>query len=935
MKNWKYLAATAALGTFGVAPAYAQNGWFLECVTLDDDPLDAYSNDYGTLTVGNQLFQGVLGVSGNVNYDICMDRTLDASGRFAFSTGSVGSVQSNFDDNLALTMGAPTDPVGDFCYALIYQGPDAANLQEELFGDPGLSTAFVGASNRYIQATWQDDDGEVGVTLRMRSIGDAIRLSWDVTNLTAESQQIGLGFGAFVGMRTSNGRADSQTGSNQAHSLLPSNTGNPKLTPQNFIGMTYIPTTLPARNERHYSSSNPKFPDYVDFTFGQTEAFGIRVQNQPDASVKDASLPDSITIGDWSGPVEGLLFGNNMRHRVQGDPTGMAEEADILIRNTAFAQHYPETTVAAGQSKSFVNYLRSAWSVASYLDPYSLILDAPQTISSVNNDPDGLNPNPMTVRIYLDNQYSQLDREIAMSDVRFTIQLPSGLSLAQGEQQVKTVNAIAPNGIAFVQWQVVSDGRVFGTLPVSVKAEPTPGPAKTITTNILVSSTPELRVADGVNAVGFPYTFSDTSLNAILGLQNGSQYTAFRWDAETLSYTPVASPARGEGYFLVADGDQGYVDLNGASNPTDTPNGGLLTTLEAGWNLISNPYTYEIKIADLLGVVEDDPATPLTWSELVNNGYVNSALAYYDKASNSYKYTESSVDRLAPHQAYWIYVNTFKPLRISWPPVYAPGLANSGRATETAQPWVQTDKNWKLQLSARNGTTVDAHNYVGVTQDRKKAEQYSLMKPPMIPGGDLELAIVDTIKGAPTRMAQSFIDRAGRKEWTVNVRATKPGDVTLTWPNLGSLPKNVRFRLTDASAGVTKDLRASSGYTFSMPQEGTREFKLTLEIGGLTKPVIGNVLVAPAGKGPSSPINVSYALSADAMVSVRILSSSGKEVFTLSRGRAESAGENTVTWMLRDSANRAVAPGVYNVEIMAETPAGERVRKVVPVNVIR
>jgi hypothetical protein len=66
-----------------------------------------------------------------------------------------------------------------------------------------------------------------------------------------------------------------------------------------------------------------------------------------------------------------------------------------------------------------------------------------------------------------------------------------------------------------------------------------------------------------------------------------------------------------------------------------------------------------------------------------------------------------------------------------------------------------------------------------------------------------------------------------------------------------------------------------------------------------------------------------------------VLSASGKEVFTVTRGRADNSGENQVLWNLRDNANRAVAPGTYRVEILAETPDGERVRKIVPVNVIR
>jgi 2-keto-3-deoxy-6-phosphogluconate aldolase len=42
-----------------------------------------------------------------------------------------------------------------------------------------------------------------------------------------------------------------------------------------------------------------------------------------------------------------------------------------------------------------------------------------------------------------------------------------------------------------------------------------------------------------------------------------------------------------------------------------------------------------------------------------------------------------------------------------------------------------------------------------------------------------------------------------------------------------------------------------------------------------------------------------------------------------------------VVWNLRDSANRAVAPGSYTVEILAESESGERVRKFFPVNIVR
>jgi hypothetical protein len=186
-------------------------------------------------------------------------------------------------------------------------------------------------------------------------------------------------------------------------------------------------------------------------------------------------------------------------------------------------------------------------------------------------------------------------------------------------------------------------------------------------------------------------------------------------------------------------------------------------------------------------------------------------------------------------------------------------------------------------------------------------------------------------------MTQAVTERATRKEWNVSVKTRNAGDVTVTWPNLPSVPRNMRFRVTDLASGEAHDLRSVSGYTFHMTTPGVRKLKLTMEPGGSTRPVIGNVLVSSPGrsKGFNAPVTVSYALSADALVTVRILSGQGKEVFTVTRGRADGAGQNSVTWAMRDNANRTVAAGVYRVEILAETPNGERVRRIVPVNVTR
>jgi hypothetical protein len=354
--------------------------------------------------------------------------------------------------------------------------------------------------------------------------------------------------------------------------------------------------------------------------------------------------------------------------------------------------------------------------------------------------------------------------------------------------------------------------------------------------------------------------------------------------------------------------------------------------------MIGNPYNYAVPLSELVAVVDDAPQDSFTWSEIVALGFVSSALAHWDRGPSgdgpgSYKFTTSQSSKMEPHKAYWIFVNTFQPIRLAWQPVLIPGLSGSGRAE--VSPWAQTEKQWRLQLSARTSNGSDIENYIGYVSDPSKVELSKIPEPPQGVNAPVDMLIEGELNGQLMRLAQAVTDKKTRTEFRVHVNNAAAGDVTVTWPNLPSLPRNVRAKITDVATGEVRDLRSVSGYTYFMSQQGTREFIVTIEQSGSSRPVIGNVVVSQTRGISAAPMTISYALSADALVSVRVLSGSGKEVFTVSRGRADNAGENQVIWNLRDNANRAVAPGAYRVEILAETPNGERVRKIVPVNVIR
>ena len=290
---------------------------------------------------------------------------------------------------------------------------------------------------------------------------------------------------------------------------------------------------------------------------------------------------------------------------------------------------------------------------------------------------------------------------------------------------------------------------------------------------------------------------------------------------------------------------------------------------------------------------------------------------------------------LEPNKGYWVRVLTPDDLTFNFPPVFAPFVPEQNRKPK--QEWKQSERQWKLQLTARTSEGIDAQNFVGQASSADQARKMRIFEPPMAPNQVVGISVGGTLNGQPSRMAQSLSDTQGRHEWNILVTAKQAGDVTVTWPNLGTLPKNIRLRMVDKATGVSRFLRQSSGYTFRMDKPGSRELTLTSEVGGASVAVIGNVVVSRPNRSTdrNAPFTINYNLSADATTSVRILAANGKEVYSASRGRADRAGDNSVVWNLRNNANQAVAPGTYRVEIVAETGNGERVRKIIAVNVVR
>ena len=966
MMRQGYIRLFASVTVVSAAVASNAQGFGFQCIDITNTK--PFSNPWGEQLQGNNVMMAAMGVVGTVTFGgtvsttdpnpPCFIPSVTAAfpGRFGFGTGSTGSIQSIFDQFMAYSFGYPL-PAGDWGYATLTTDSKTLNGQpagtRTLFGANSFITTFNGASDRYFFA--ETVNGMTDIQLRVDEIGDAARLSWVLTNTDAtNSHTLGLWMGLWMAMYGPN--TGDMTSGGGLLSEGPYLYSTNSLNANDKQGYTYVPGVIPPTIETRYirSENTSGFPPYIDFCFGQTNAYGMRIENGPTTDTEDATgtNSDCTQADEFALGQDYFLLGDptksttNLPDKMFGVPSTDAPDGtggDVVYEYApGFVQKYYEQNVPSGGARTIVQYYRSNWGASNYFKPYSVVLDAPQLISTDLTTTTGLATptGGYTIRAYVDNTrgFSTADKSIELDNVSVTIKLPPGINLASGDTPTKVIPKVLPGGVnmSYVEFHVIPDGIANGLLPYSVTVAPTPGPTKTVSGTIIVSSTPKLTLSQGPNLVGTPWQFSDTSWEAILALTEGTDFQAYAWDPVQNGYTLSTSATRGIANWIVATNNIGIRTLSSNPTlPTDVAGGSNLIQLQSGWNLVANPYPYPIPVAQLIGATNANSQQDFVWSDLVSQGFVNGAIGYYNTATGSYNYLQNGTDLLLPNAGYWIFVGVTQPLTLKYPPVFLEYLPGSSRAA--VSPWTQTDNQWRLQLAVRSAKSIDDQNFIGKVPKAADVTKLQIMKPPAMPAkiAGVSLAIAGTVNGKSTRMAQALSTSSARQQYTVTVTTPQAGDVTLTWPNIATIPKTVQVRLVDTATGATRVMNQTSGYTFTATAGATRTFQVQLQAQTPGRATIGNVIASRTSRAVGSPVAISYTLGVAATTSIQIVNSAGTAIFTVTSGRADSAGINSVVWNLRDNANRQVAPGKYQVLILASTPDGQTARRSVPVNVVR
>jgi hypothetical protein len=173
---------------------------------------------------------------------------------------------------------------------------------------------------------------------------------------------------------------------------------------------------------------------------------------------------------------------------------------------------------------------------------------------------------------------------------------------------------------------------------------------------------------------------------------------------------------------------------------------------------------------------------------------------------------------------------------------------------------------------------------------------------------------------------------ANRQQFDLLVEATPGEEVTLTFPNLNTVPQGYRLRLTDLNTGRTVDLRTTPEYRFI--STGRTRLQITVERAARTGALITSVNVEQRRTRHKQRVHLVCAGGQRADQHPD-LGSDGRTIATLHRGRAATRGVNTVSWNLRDDQGRAVPPGTYQVQVEARTEDGQTARAVRPLVLTR
>jgi subtilisin family serine protease len=484
-------------------------------------------------------------------------------------------------------------------------------------------------------------------------------------------------------------------------------------------------------------------------------------------------------------------------------------------------------------------------------------------------------------------------------------------------------------GVFFVTPYIVTGGLHLFSIPYPLDPDTRPEELFATTSFTLSRLDPEYEAMYGTYAVWNPLGGFDESPNK------------YAWPSTSaIGYTglPRYTLKRGTAFWLRSSGD---MPVNVATQSTSEecvirlvgPTGGVSDT-RRGWNMFGNPFPFKVDWANVRLTYQ---GRTLPVVEAAAAGWIRPNLFRYSSQSG-YKFQTAPQGVLVPWEGHWVYAEVGSAdddprgwLLMTIPPLHSSSISRDATDVSSGRDRASSESEWRIRLSARSGNWTDSYNIAGVSPNA--VDGYGpedVMAPPPAPA-PVSLSFIHRDWGDRSGAYQADIKNStgSSKVWEFEVNAAAANqEVTISWPDIGAVPKDVNLTLEDTSAGSKIYMRTRSSYSFDSGEGGIRRFKMTAEPSSKGRLMITNVGVT---RNRAGSVAISYSVTREARVEVRIRNAAGKHVKNLGGSSTRSAGIGTITWDSRSEDGQAVPAGAYLCEIVATGPDGEVVKTVQPV----
>ena len=400
--------------------------------------------------------------------------------------------------------------------------------------------------------------------------------------------------------------------------------------------------------------------------------------------------------------------------------------------------------------------------------------------------------------------------------------------------------------------------------------------------------------------VSFPGNLETDGIKNVLednwGNYDPAQWRSFKYNNSNGSYDENSGSFKAGNAFWVISRES--ANLTGGNGAVTSLESIFTISLDQGWNMIGNPYAFNLDFPDQVATTGDVEMTLYRYN---GNGYVNA-------------------NEMLPGEGYWIWSNE-------------DGAPLDFDHTVSGGSQKQMKGGWQIDLRASINGYHDSANRIGVhplADDER--DGMDAHEPPVI-GNYVQLGFYnDDWKD------KSIYSKDIRKEcdvnylWNVVVNSNMAGQISIDAFDTQYIPGEFDAVLVDMDNMIQHDLVAGAAYKYiSIGDEQDHHFQVVIGLPENVSKILDDLGILPHEfsvdqnvPNPFNPVtSIRIQLVEDAMVTMKVFNILGEEVRTLINNEYLESGYRQIIWNSRDNANRQLPSGLYLYQTMIKNNHGK------------